>query len=605
MKSLLSFGISEARANWLPRVQESSRPVSAGRLAMSSTTKRFGPALLAALAGVVVLLPAIIWGMPFNNDLANHYHFALPFYDAIQQGNLHPGWLASPNFGYGDPVVRFYPPALYYLLAVGRSLTGNWYHGSLLALTLVSAFGTLGAYFWARSFVPGRIAIWAAVFYAFMPYHLAEIYQAAQLAEFAAGAALLFALGFTKRVCDDGRIRNVVGLAAAFALLLLSHLPLAVFGSLTLLVYALLSLVKNQKSRALVRLASAVFLGLASSAFYWTSVVAEMRWIIADGVNPDPLLDYRKNFIFSTLSPEKSETLWWMGLLLVATLSMLLPALVIFLKRFATPNRRSLMAVGLLVFLSLIMCTALSKPIWVALPFLSLAQHPFRWLAVVSAAVPIVMAASVPFWFERFKQRSRPVAFATVGLVIISMTFSISQTIRGATYLSRSSFEQMLRPLNEAPGIIQWLPVWASAAAQDKPSYEKCVPPPAGEKVAAGARAVQTSKWDALNRTFTIGPGPTMDARVSVFYYPHWIATANGRVLPTHPGADGALLISLPSQPLTINLEFREPPRTMISTAASIFSWTLLASLLIFGSLADRRRQHDAIASRTEQVFQS
>ncbi|MFS8086888.1 MAG: hypothetical protein ACMG6H_14740, partial [Acidobacteriota bacterium] len=95
-------------------------------------------------------------------------------------------------------------------------------------------------------------------------------------------------------------------------------------------------------------------------------------------------------------------------------------------------------------------------------------------------------------------------------------------------------------------------------------------------------------------------PGPSTDARVSIFYYPHWTATANGRVLATRPGADGALLISLPAEGATINLEFREPPRTKVSTVASIISWTLLAALLIFGSFANRRRQHDSIESRPE-----
>jgi hypothetical protein len=625
---------------------------------MSDSIKRFGPPLLAALVGALALSPVMIWGIPNNNDLANHYHFALPFYEAIQQGNLHPGWLASPNFGYGDAVVRFYPPALYYLLAVGRALTGNWYAGSLFAFTLLSALGTLGAYFWARSFVPRSIAVWAGVFYAFMPYHLAEVYQASQLAEFAAGAALLFALGFTKRLCDNGRLRDITGLATAYALLLLSHLPLAVFGSLTLLVYALMSIPRgrvatdlpppvgkgwNESSSGtvispltslpyltpltsrrgenpthscrerlhhagsptmlscitLLKLAAAVGLGLAASAFYWTTMVAEMDWIIADGVNPDPLLDYRRNFVFSSLSPEKSETIWWMGLLTIATIAMLVPALIVFTKKFAAARGRHLRAVGLLVIFSLLMCTWLSKPVWVAIPFLRMAQHPFRWLAVASAVAPIVMAASVPFWLEQFRRRTRPVALSMAGLVIISMSFSISQTVRGATYFSRPTFEQMLRPLNEAPGIIQWLPVWASAAARGKASYEKCVPP-TGEKVEAGNRAVRTSKWDALRRRFEVGPGSSVEARVSTFYYPHWIAAANGRVLPTRPDVDGALLISLPPEAVTVDLTFREPPRTKVSTVASIISWTLLASLLIFGSFATRRRQHDSIESRTE-----
>ena len=114
---------------------------------MTALIKRFGPALLALFAGAVALLPVVIWGVPNNNDLANHYHFALPFYEAIQRGDIHPGWLASPNFGYGDTVVRFYPPALYYLLAAGRALAGNWYSGSVMVLTLLSALGSFAAYF--------------------------------------------------------------------------------------------------------------------------------------------------------------------------------------------------------------------------------------------------------------------------------------------------------------------------------------------------------------------------------------------------------------------------------------------------------------------------
>jgi 6-pyruvoyl-tetrahydropterin synthase related domain len=564
---------------------------------MKNSTQRFGPPLLAALAGVVALLPVLIWGIPNNNDLSNHYHFALPFYDAIQQGNFHPGWFASPNFGYGDAVVRFYPPALYYVLAAGRALTGNWYAGTLVALTLVSALGSLGAYFWARSFVPPSIAVWAGVFYAFMPYHLAEVYQASQLAEFAAGAALLFALAFCKRLCDQGRLRDMSGLAVAYALLLLTHLPLAVFGSLTLLIYACLNLPRNHKLIPLLKLAAAVSLGLAASSFYWTSMVAELRWIIADGVNPDPLLDYRRNFVFSSFSPEKSETIWWMGLLTIATVAMLLPAVVVFTRKVSEKRARHLPAVGLLAVFSLLMCTWLSKPIWVAIPLLRMAQHPFRWLAVASAIAPIVMAGSLPFWVERFRRRSRPVALAMAGLVIIATTFSLSQTVRGATYLSRPNFEQMLVSLKEAPGIIQWLPVWAVATARGKASYEKCVPP-TGDRIEAGNRTARTIKWDALSRTFEVGPGPSVDARVSTFYYPHWTATANGRALTTRPGADGALLISLPPEAVTIDLEFREPPRTKVSTVTSIFSWTLLAALLIFGAFATTRRQYDPSESR-------
>jgi 4-amino-4-deoxy-L-arabinose transferase-like glycosyltransferase len=553
---------------------------------------------MALFAGAVALLPVVIWGVPSNNDLANHYHFALPFYEAIQRGDIHPGWLASPNFGYGDAVVRFYPPALYYLLAAGRALTGNWYSASLLVLTLLSASGSFAAYFWARSYVPRHIAVWAAVFYAFMPYHLAEVYQAAQLAEFAAGAALLFSLAFTKRLCDHGRVPDLAGLAASYALLILSHLPLAVFGSLALLVFALLNIPKNRVRSTIPKLTTAVLLGLAASSFYWSTMVAEMKWIVADGVNPDSLLDYRRNFVFSTFSPEKNETIWWMGLLAIATIIMLLPGLVIFGKRFSAPNKRALLSAGVLVAFSLMMSTQISKPVWAAIPFLPMAQHPFRWLAVTSAVAPILMAASVPFWVERLRRPRRAVALAMAGLVLIAASFSISQTVRGATYLSRPPFEQMLKPLNEAPGIIQWLPVWANATGQGKASYEKCVPPPAiPARIDAGERAIHIDEWTDLSRTFEVESGPAREAHVSTFYYPHWIANANGRALSTRPAADGALLISLPPERVTVNLRFREPSRVIRSSVVSIISWTLLASFLIFGVFV---RRHEPIEAKHE-----
>ena len=549
--------------------------------AMSQSIKRTIPLTLAFLAGAIVVLPAILFGMPNNNDLANHYHFAIPFYEALRHGDLYPGIFASPNYGYGDVVVRFYPPALYYLLAAGRFISGNWYAGSLLAMTLVSALGSLGAYFWARCYVPRNLAIAAGFFYALMPYHLAE---------FAAGAALLFALAFTKRVCDQNRWRDVAGLATAYGALVLSHLPLAVFGSITLLLYAVMSLPRTHIKRALIKLTIAVLIGLGASAFYWVTMVAEMKWIVADGANPDPLLDYSHNFVFSTFSPSQQETIWWMGLLAIATGLMCIPAVVAALSGFRGRHQRSLAAVSILLAFSFLMSTAVSKPLWAVIPYLRMAQHPFRWLAVTSVIAPVLMAGAMPFWRERLHGHRRPLALAMGGCVLIAIAFSLTQTVRGATYLSRSTFDQTIAPLRESPGIIQWLPVWAGASAQNKASYEKCSPPLGGfDKVGAGARAINLIEWDDTKRSFFVAAGAPVDARVATFYYPHWVATANGKNLQTHPAPDGALMITLPADSVTINLEFREPSRTKIADIFSIISWTLVASLLIFGRFAATR----------------
>ena len=554
---------------------------------MRDSSQKIVSPLLAILAGALVVLPAIVFGMPNNNDLANHYHFAIPFYQSLRHGDLYPSLFAAPNFGYGDVVVRFYPPALYYLLAAGRFLTGNWYAGSLLTMSVVSALGSLGAYFWARCYVARNVAVAAGLFYALMPYRLAEFYQAAQLAEFAAGAALLFALAFTKRVCDQNRWRDAAGLAVAYAALVLTHLPLAVFGSLTLLLYAAVNLRRSEMISTLSKLTLSVVVGLGASAFYWVTMVSEIKWIVADGANPDPLLDYSHNFVFSTFSPVKQETIWWMGLLAIATALMCLPAVFPVVKAIRT-KQRPLVALCAVVAFAFFMSTVVSKPVWIVVPYLQMAQHPFRWLAVVSVAAPVLMATALPFWQVRLQNHLRPIALVMCGCVLIAIAFSLTQTVRGATYLSRPHFDRIMEPLHESPGIIQWLPVWAIAAAKNQPSYEKCTPPLTTNRVEAGPRPVQTVEWSDTKRTFAVGTGSPSDARVATFYYPHWKASANGQTLPTRAAPDGALLISLPPQAVNVTLEFREPLRTKVADLISIISWTFIAVVLIFGRFARR-----------------
>ena len=162
-----------------------------------STFGNWQPAIaFVVLASLLAIVPAILWGIPSNLDLTNHFRFALPFYDAIVAGDPYPGWLAESNGGYGDPSFRFYPPALYYLLAAARFVIGNWYGATLVVFVMVSIAGGLGMYFWSRT-------SWAAFFYALAPYHLNQLYQATLLAEWAGSAVLPFVFGFVDRVCED------------------------------------------------------------------------------------------------------------------------------------------------------------------------------------------------------------------------------------------------------------------------------------------------------------------------------------------------------------------------------------------------------------------
>src|SRR6185436_3805249 len=99
-------------------------------------------------------------------------------------------------------------------------------------------------------------------FFALAPYHLNQLYQATLLAEWAGTALLPFAFGFVERVCDKRQRRDVAGLALVYALLVLTHLPLAVIGSLALFVYALVRAEKTNRLHSLIQFAFGIGHGL-------------------------------------------------------------------------------------------------------------------------------------------------------------------------------------------------------------------------------------------------------------------------------------------------------------------------------------------------------
>ncbi len=557
-----------------------------------STLGNRQPAIaFAVVAAFLTIVPAILWGIPSNLDLTNHFRFALPFYDAIAAGDLYPGWLAESNGGYGDPSFRFYPPALYYLFAVSRFVIGNWYGATLVVFVMITIAGALGMYFWARSILSSSGASWAAFFYALAPYHLNQLYQATLLAEWAGSAVLPFVFGFVDRVCERGRRRDVAGLAATYGLLVFTHLPLAVIGSMALLVY---SIVKVRELRKLAKLALGGVLGLSVSAIYWVTMVSEVRWIGVNQIQRDSSVDYRVNFLLSTFSPENLNV-WWMNIMALMTLMLFAPALLLlsgllqttvgaalrgrpsvsFHTGVATEGHPYKTPLAALTIFAIFMSIPLSRPIWSVLRPLQETQFPWRWLVLISMGGSILAAAGLPLLWNGVRAKRMLV----LGAMAISVAFTLSHVVREAQYFPPQKFETMVTDVRGSSCVNYWYPIWARTDARKMTT-----------EVEASGRAVTVSSWNPEHRKFSVAAGPATEARIRTFYYPHWTATSEAGILPARPDKDGALLVSLPANATSVELDFREPRKTKMSTMSS------LSGLIIIGMLAvpfSRRRRHD------------
>jgi hypothetical protein len=534
----------------------------------SSETKRTG---FVIAVSIFAMLPVLIFGVPQNRDLSNHFRFILPFYDAITSGNFYASWLAESNAGFGDPSFRFYPPGLYYVLYIFRFATGEWYVATLLTFTVVAVAGGLGIYFWARSIMPASHAMWASLIYALAPYHLNQLYQSVLLAEWAGASILPFVFGFAERVCAHGRRRDVAGLAGCYALLVFTHVPLTVIGSLALVFYALIRMRPQRRLRTLLQFAGAAVLGLSASAIFWVTTLAELRWIGMNEIHHEAGVDYRYNFLLSTFSPDYINV-WWMNILALMTLLLCAPV-VLLLRRNAITERKQLRVVVLFTLFTVFMTVPLSKPIWNVLRPLQETQFPWRWLSLVSMGVAVVTAGALPLLAQSDKSTDRIKRLLIVGAMSMSVVFCVSHVVREARFLPARAFENTLVEVRGSQSISYWLPIGANPAAA-----------PMTVEVEAtddtGNRAVSVQSWTPESRRFSVAAGNPTEARVRTFYYPHWTARSGGQRQNTRADKDGVLLVSLPAEAVTVDLVFEEPRRTHVSAAVS------LAGVLFIGMLA-------------------
>jgi uncharacterized membrane protein len=505
-----------------------------------------------------------LYGVPYGVDVPHHFRLAQGFFESIKGGDLYPSWLASTNDGYGDPSVRFYPPALYYLLSFFRLLTRDWYFATLLTLTTLTVSGCLGMYLWARALTDQSYAGAAALVYILSPFHANEMYQAGMYAQYAGASVLPFVFAFTERTIGNGRWRDAGGLGLSLGMLILCHPPMALLGAIAVAIYACIRLAQTFSKRALFQLVAGAISGLAFSSCYWLPMLLEVRWKRPSGTAQDKWFDYQNNFIFHP-SPNTMGD-YWIPIITTATFLLAMPAIVLFVRR----HRRAL-APALVALLTFLMATPFSKPIWDRFPALQETQFPWRWLTITSACLSILVAIGLPELVQMWRTRLRPLTLALLGIAAIALSFTVLQVIRGATFRSRSEFNQMVASLQGSETNKDFLPVWVS----DKPL-------PMNQAVEASGREVHVTEWSAKVKEFALGAGAATEVRLKILYYPYWRVTSEGRQLETWPASDGALLVSMPQTAATVKVNFVEPASTRVAGALSILGLVAIGFLCVY-----------------------
>lgn len=533
--------------------------------------------LLILGSALPAIAPMYFLGIYNGPDITQHFQFADTFERAILAGDFYPSWGAFENLGYGSVGVRFYPPLFSFSLAVFHLLTKNWHLAVCLVFLFYSVLGSIGVYLTAKEFLPAKRAFWAAPAFSVMPYHLAQIYNVSVYAEFAACSILAFCFLFAVRTNKRGNLYDVIGLSAAYGILILTHLPTAVIGSLCLLVYGLTTLSKDKAWMTLCKFSTAALLGLAASSVYWLRMIFELEWMRHTKFRTDVVFDYKQNFLL-TASWFDGRQYWFLNIIFLVMTAMIGTAYWSLLDRNHARLLKNLRGLKIVFFFSVFMAVFISQPVWMILPFIQEVQFPFRWLTVSVVSGAIIVAAGVePFYnFALSNVRREPAAKAAAAVLMTGLiaVFSLAWISVSNSHIPARSFDAWVDQTRTSMGFDFF---WTTYAHEKAFSIT--------EKVSVAGRRAAVSDWQPYDRTFRVDAGLPADARIATLFYPHWRAYVNNEKVETKIAEDGTLTVPLPEEKAEVRVLFEEPFYLKAAGYITLFVWLAFAAIIFYRSL--------------------
>lgn len=621
------------------QLQAGKAPSTSGSMLPATPGKRSGARLDPNLLLVILfslftigplLQPGYFWDA---HDARHTVYFLLEFDQGIQDGILYPRWQPDFAFGYGYPFFNIYGPLstyageLFHLLGLGFTDAVK----AVFALSVVAS--GLAMYGFVKQVLGRRAGLVAAVAYMVIPYRLVDLYVRAGLAESVAYAFVPLVLWGVWAAIYRPRLANLLGLALAYAALLVTHPLTALLLTLVLAFYvAILALARvnhTQPWREMSResllpllghlanvalpVAFALVLGLGLSAISLLPAMTESRFVRLDQwyggryawggdfVEFFQLFSPRWGFGASVPGPDDDVSFQLGVVPVVLGLLALVP---LFHKGArARLGHRTVTLVAFFAGLTAVvvfLMLGVSAPLWQVLPLVRLAQFPWRLLVLTVVSMAFLCGAAAQGASKKDSPLPGPTTLVLLALLVLGslpyMRVEMSEQEVSLAGLMR--FQQSADEMTGSTAWVTHIPTWSSLA----------------DFHTAGKPVTSRVNYDYLYRQPGRVKARTLELRTdrelveysaqrpvlitfNTFYYPGWHAylldPETNAVLDelsiATRGELGLMTVQVPAGVGWVLLRFEDTPIRKLAQAISLAS-LLLAVVLFLGRLALRRQ---------------
>lgn len=317
------------------------------------------------------------------------------FDKCVKDGQIPCRWVPDAGYGYGYPLMQFYPPMPYYPMEILKILGLGYFWPVKIMFALSFILSGIGMYLLAKEFFGKWGGVISSVLYVYAPYHSVDIYVRGAMNESWGMVWFPFVLLYIyKLITQDKNRWNFILLSIALSFQISSHNVMTMVFAPTAIIWALFWLIKSRKIFVFRELTLSGLLGVGLAAFFFIPVILEQKYVHVDSMMVGyfnylaHFADIKQLFLSrfwgyggSTWGPEDGMSFAIGQIQWVAAIVASLFAIV----RFKKDKAISIM-VCLLVFFGFLyafLTHGRSADIWKALPLLQYAQFPWRLVALI------------------------------------------------------------------------------------------------------------------------------------------------------------------------------------------------------------------------------
>lgn len=490
----------------------------------------------------------------------------------LRDFQIPPRYSGDLNFGYGYPLFNFVYPLPYYLGLVIHFF-GLSFVDSIKSLFFVSV--PLSAFFmflaskkvWKNT----QAGLISAVFYAYFPYRIVDLYVRGSLGESLAFVLFPLIIFLFLNISGEKKDYFFIPLASlCLGLLIMTHNIMSVFFGIILLVFIVYSLINNRN--LIGKYLIFILLGLGISSFFSLPALLEKKNVLLSVI---PIAD--RNIYFANLEQlilpkwgygvptEANGFSYQLGISYI--LVFLFSVWFFFTNLFKHKLKRDyLIPLLILIVLFIALMFKPTKILWENIPLLSEINYPWTLLGPLGFLISLLAG---------FLAR-KGITIKIITLILIIFSAAVIIPYAKPNYFINRGDSFYLTNLATATSSNELMPLWVKN--HPKTNVGKKV------EILKGEGQIEIVKSRSNDIRFNLDLIRESIVRINTIYYPGWnIRDENGKILsPDYKNDYGVMDIRLDKGRHFVKASFEETNLRLVADIISVLSFGIFFLFLFY-----------------------